>query len=990
MAQLQGVLNAVVMFMGGSSVDGDYLVLLRTAAILGIFIAVGSGYVKARGESAAIYVLMLALFYYGLFIPRVTVTIQDQSDGAGAPVQVANVPLGIAAFSSMTSHIGYWFTSRFETFFSLPDPTLNMSSHGLLGGYRAVRLAHSMQIQDPIVAQDVVYFMRDCINPEIVSNPTALTALLKSTTAWAEFTNQSLINPGRMVALSGSSTAIGCDSAYTTLGTRLGTEATAQKSVLAKLLSPNLSQAAANTAIDSLLPGAEGIIFNASQAAADSIKQRMVINALNSTSATMATVLNDPSSAMTAYATAQAESSTNTAYKVMANLARETLPLVHNTLEAVVLSVFPFLMLLIVLAGENGGAVLKSYVMTMMWVQLWAPLYAVINYIGTMGAAPTINAAANGLAGVAISNAASIFDATISTEAVAGMLTMAVPMIAYALVRGGEVAASSLAGQVTAVAQQSSGRAGEAAGSGNISAGNVSWGNLNANNTKANGYSTDADVRAGAASVRNSQGDVNTFGGEGWTSSKQNKNDLAVTSTAVASRGVQLEQAASDQIQRSADSMKAVAQGASENFGLTTGRQTTGGKVNTGTDSKDHRESGSLGDGTTNQVGDGVKVSRDAGTSRRNTGALDTTMSGGLKLAGSAGRGEAVQTGGSKGATTGGANAVKRDAKASVSAGAEVGGGAKILQQYAAEAHKSMADGKWNDAGNKIDKMQRHLEEVGKSHGWTTATSGGDTSDHGARANWQRSMQMVDEARTSLHKAQQYSESAKTLTAASSSIGYDRLADAGVTSPAQAAHIRDLARNADTPEKMMELAATLSHPDYGRLPGAHMGGAPTMNREQIEAGAKQDMADPKFDQNLAKEQYRKDAAATGAGPTGLGVPIDKVGDVDGKIQEIKQSNAENFSEAGGRLGTAQRYVEGNMGFRTGPDSTDMTNYNSTATVAAADQMQDFAISAKQLVGLEPSGEQFRENAGAGETLQFKPQAQRAWGNKTGGDGNKKN
>ena len=86
---------------------------------------------------------MVAIFYTTLFIPRVTVTIEDHGLGAGAPITVDNVPIGLAFFASTTSRIGYWLTDRTETFFSLPDTSLKLGSHGLMGGARALRVSQS-------------------------------------------------------------------------------------------------------------------------------------------------------------------------------------------------------------------------------------------------------------------------------------------------------------------------------------------------------------------------------------------------------------------------------------------------------------------------------------------------------------------------------------------------------------------------------------------------------------------------------------------------------------------------------------------------------------------------------------------------------------------------------------------------------------------------------------------------------------------------------
>jgi conjugal transfer mating pair stabilization protein TraG len=106
--QIQAILNSVVMLVGSSGVNGDYLSIIRVAAMMGLLMAVCYGFVRARGEDAAQYLLMVALFYSTLFVPRVTVSIEEHGgSGAGAPIVVDNVPLGLAFFASTTSHIGY-------------------------------------------------------------------------------------------------------------------------------------------------------------------------------------------------------------------------------------------------------------------------------------------------------------------------------------------------------------------------------------------------------------------------------------------------------------------------------------------------------------------------------------------------------------------------------------------------------------------------------------------------------------------------------------------------------------------------------------------------------------------------------------------------------------------------------------------------------------------------------------------------------------------
>ena len=60
----------------------------------------------------------------------------------------------------------------------------------------------------------------------------------------------------------------------------------------------------------------------------------------------MAQIMNDPTAAQVALGHAIAASSANSAYLVMARLASETLPIIHNAIELVIIGVFPIILVL--------------------------------------------------------------------------------------------------------------------------------------------------------------------------------------------------------------------------------------------------------------------------------------------------------------------------------------------------------------------------------------------------------------------------------------------------------------------------------------------------------------------------------------------------------------------------------------------------------------------------------------------------------------------
>jgi conjugal transfer mating pair stabilization protein TraG len=128
----------------------------------------------------------------------------------------------------------------------------------------------------------------------------------------------------------------------------------------------------------------------------------------------------------------------------MGRIAAQALPMIRNVIEAVIYAVFPFVLLLFLLAQGKGLALaIKSFVMSLVWIQLWPPLYAILNYVGTLASAKNLAAAASlgtNSRGLTLDTAAGIYQGAISDQAIAGYLVAAIPLIATAIIKGGEVA----------------------------------------------------------------------------------------------------------------------------------------------------------------------------------------------------------------------------------------------------------------------------------------------------------------------------------------------------------------------------------------------------------------------------------------------------------------------------------------------------------------------------------------------------------------------
>lgn len=510
------VLNSIVLIMGA----GDFLGLMRTFAIAGMLVGVGAGLVRISAKEPLQYFVFLGLFYFGLFVPKVTVDVVDvRTGGVGS---VANVPFGVAFFYSASSKVGKYLTDTFETAFQ-PVENLRFGKTGLAFGARAFQEVTAVRVGDVRLGEGIREFTRSCINPEILESPTKYKQLMESTDVWTliggtdPVTGVSWLNPARSAQIpvnGGDYEYVACTAAltgaYQKLTTWLNTEVTAQRSLLARRLfqdkaSPTATWAIAEGQVSQALADVEGYMLNTSRTALEQIKQGMVANALVDSGASLAAARNDPTAMQAALAGKMAEMQANSAYRTMALIGEAALPKFRNIIEVVIVSVFPIVMLLIILAGEKGGAILKTYLVTNIWVQLWAPLYAVVNFLMMGGMSSRLQAALDGSASQTILNSAAITLTAFKEASLAGSLVFTVPVIAYALVKGGEVAMSGAMSGLTGTASGAASSAGSAVGVGNISAGNSNWGNHSSNSTSANKWDTSGSMSQGGWTTKSGQ-----------------------------------------------------------------------------------------------------------------------------------------------------------------------------------------------------------------------------------------------------------------------------------------------------------------------------------------------------------------------------------------------------------------------------------------------------------------------------------------------------
>jgi len=521
-AELEAMFNAVASLMG----SGDYRGLLQTIAIVGMIVVVIATLTgRERLDGMWKWLFFLAIFQSMLLIPKVTVTIIDRT-GNEPPRAVANVPIGLGAFAHTMSKVGDWLTGSFETVFALPDD-VKFRKNGTLFGHRVLSERQAIKSGSPVLTSNLLEFYRECVAPDITTGYIRMKEdILEVNNIWDSLNGKT--NPSRLVTIRDTAdptlmSTLGCDAAYQTLTNQITAESNRQLTILGTRLYPRMTAADAGVAIAGSLATTTNYLLGLSASAQDTVKQAIVANFMIDAQYMLPAQLGDAASAQTNLAMAQSLRSTSDSYKLMARIAESTMPKVRNAIEMVQYAIFPVFLLFVVLSGHQATGVIKSYAASLFWIQLWAPLYAVMNFIITMySRSQYINGSA--ASGLSIEQMSFLNTAIVSDQAIAGMLVISIPAIAAAIVKGGEVGMQAVAGLVAPPRDPE--KIASSLAMGNMQMGNASLNNVSHDTMKGLAVDMNPSLRQGATNYQARGGfDYSHFSGGGFVV-KQAKSDV--------------------------------------------------------------------------------------------------------------------------------------------------------------------------------------------------------------------------------------------------------------------------------------------------------------------------------------------------------------------------------------------------------------------------------------------------------------------------------
>lgn len=515
----------------------DYRSLLLCVALFGLICAAAGAAVRYRGGDLIVWIAAMVFIFSAAFVPRVNIAVRDVRS---ANVQVVqNIPLGIGWPASVISRASYWLTESFETAFGDVDAA-RYTRFGVAFPQRVVTTMLSVK---PITADgkmSLTNFTERCIVPEILENSVKRQELLNAPDINALISTNGWVNPARRVFMNNK--VLTCTQAAEELKKTLEkTEIPALESRLRLKLNVDFKDGV-NAALSTAIPQAESLMLGVSRTMAESLRQSLMMSAIPDTTMTFAAKTGQaPLSAGVAIARSQGNLASEINYRTLSEMARSALPKLRNILEFTVIGLWPMVFLMMLGTGAGGAMVCRAYFTLLISVSLWAPITAIINYLTLHLDMEPMNQLVNSAGGVTLAAATMIRDAGATSQAMAGSLLWLVPVLAYAVAKGSDMALTAMTSSVLAPASSAAQAQGSQLAMGNVSAGNASLNNASLNNVSGNKTDTSSswadpnthkvELAQGTAAFDRSAGQM--------TAMNVRKSDLGVSSDTANMNAVQ-------------------------------------------------------------------------------------------------------------------------------------------------------------------------------------------------------------------------------------------------------------------------------------------------------------------------------------------------------------------------------------------------------------------------------------------------------------------
>jgi len=497
---LEKVFHAIRVVMSGNA----FVSLLKLGVIIGLLIKIVSSVFTFQVKSMILWFFQVTAITGVLLVPTADVWIVDELPDkygmTGAARHVEKVPFGLAAMASVTSQAGHWLGQQFEGAFSTTFPNETYQKTGVLFGAKIIEDTMNLRSYDANLTSAFSTFYNSCLLPDLqmgllrnngftyqdIGETQDLIGFLATRSSKArQMVYDKIFEKFNTKNHKVANGYISCYTAANILKDKIDKEADMSMPYLAKGFfaqffpddkSPNKEAIFRSTFRDSY-----AMFLGEAQDEKNLLMQNISINALND-------------SVGNAYSKSVIKKTTDVYFSSMASIASKFILNIKAAFEIMIYALFPIAVMLMLAPG--GAAILKNYFLSLIYLQLWIPIYAILFTVFSeqYAALGTITE------GLSYSSQGQIRSINQEISALSGYMIMFTPLIAGLALKMGMSGLGSIASSMMHAPQQEAARVARETVQGNYTMGTTSLDNHSYNNENANKHDTNYTDFAGERS----------------------------------------------------------------------------------------------------------------------------------------------------------------------------------------------------------------------------------------------------------------------------------------------------------------------------------------------------------------------------------------------------------------------------------------------------------------------------------------------------------
>ncbi|EAB6124418.1 conjugal transfer protein TraG [Salmonella enterica subsp. enterica] len=374
----QAAFNGVATLIGTSTWDSLF-------HIVGFFSAMALFFVYIRGHDPKEVLKFIAVFILitsVLVIPKRTVHIIDMTNPT-LVLRVDNVPTGLSVPFRFITSIGGSLTKIYDSVFHTPD-SVAYSKTGMLFGATLMANTTDVVAQNGDLAMLLSEYVQQCVIGDIMlTHKYSMAELMQSSDPYEIIFRKPsplrgvIVPRGNKLAQAGFQT---CEAlANNVLKRELKVDTTKGGKTwdyyVNRFIGP---RASADTLFGLMMADSYGFYYQGGRDASEILRQNVVMNAIKQ-GITTHTAASGNVASLVNMADQSSNSKMRLSWAASGGLAATFVPVMHTVLMAMLVGMFPIIILLATIHGLTLP-VLKGYVFSLVYLQSWPPLYAILNY----------------------------------------------------------------------------------------------------------------------------------------------------------------------------------------------------------------------------------------------------------------------------------------------------------------------------------------------------------------------------------------------------------------------------------------------------------------------------------------------------------------------------------------------------------------------------------------------------------------------------------